>query len=91
MPQSTSPLELQLKGYTLTTAEILYHMPDHPSVLQSFTWQKLDIAPKYPELKRFLDFWVDEIEGRLHTVYVAHKQLIDAPRCVYAKGMWTLQ
>ena len=31
-----STLHLQLRSYRLTTAEILYHMPDHPAVLQSF-------------------------------------------------------
>ena len=46
-----------LQGYRLTTAEILYHLPDHPHLLQSFLWQQLDLAPRYPELRRFLDFW----------------------------------
>ena len=36
----------QLQGYGLTTASILYGMPDHPSVLQTFVWQALDIAPR---------------------------------------------
>ena len=69
-------LERMLKGYRLTTAEILYHMPDHPGVLQSFTWQNLDIAPHFPELSRFLDFWKREIEGRLHSVTVAARDLL---------------
>jgi uncharacterized protein Usg len=66
----------QLEGYRLTTAEILYHMPDHPGVLQSFVWQELDIAPRYPVLHRFLDFWAQEIEGRLHSVRVGSARLI---------------
>ena len=37
--------ELQLKGYGLTTAEIHYHMPDHPSLLQLYIWQEYDLAP----------------------------------------------
>ncbi len=65
-----TPLQRQLRGYRLTTAEILYHLPDHPAVLQSYTWQALDIAPAFPELHRFLDFWTREIEGRLHSVRV---------------------
>lgn len=69
-------LEQQLAGYRLTTAEILYHLPDHPGVLQSFVWQKLDMAPKYPALRRFLDFWEREIEGRLHSVRVAQKGIV---------------
>ena len=65
-----SDLRLQLNGYRMTTAEILYHMPDHPSVLQSFIWQHLDIAPDYPVLRRFLEFWTRNIEGKLHSVKV---------------------
>lgn len=72
----STPLSDQLKGYRLATAEILYHLPDHPSVLQSFLWQHLDIAPDYPELHKFLDFWVEEIEGPLHSVRVARYDLV---------------
>ena len=49
-------LELMLKDYRLTTAEILYHLPDHPSLLQTYVWQGLDIAPKFPVLHKFLAF-----------------------------------
>ncbi len=64
-------LALQLKDYRLTTAEILYRMPDHPGVLQSFIWQDLDIAPEYPVLRKFLDFWSRELDGPVHSVRVA--------------------
>jgi uncharacterized protein Usg len=60
----------QLREYRLTTAEIIYHLPDHPDLLQSFIWQKLDLAPDFPELRRFLDFWSRNIEGKLHSVKV---------------------
>ena len=62
--------ELQLQGYRLTTAEIIYRLPDHPALLQSFIWQKFDLAPDYPELRRFLEFWSANIEGKLHSVNV---------------------
>lgn len=68
--------ELQLRDYRLITAEILYHMPDHPHLLQSYLWQEYDIAPKYPELARFLGFWTKKLDGKLHSVYVAHQKLI---------------
>jgi uncharacterized protein Usg len=71
-------LILQLKDYRLTTAEIFYHLPDHPSLLQTFLWQEYDLAPKFPELTRFLDFWTREIDGKLHSVFVANKKLISA-------------
>ena len=49
-----------LAGFGLTTAEILYRMPDHPHLLQSFSWQFADMAPAYPRLKRFLSHWERE-------------------------------
>jgi len=69
-------LPLQMRDYRLITAEILYHMPDHPALLQSFVWQDYDLAPRYPELNRFLGFWVQKIEGKLHSVYVARHKFI---------------
>jgi uncharacterized protein Usg len=68
----------QLEGYGLTTANILYGMPDHPKLLQSYVWQAYDLAPAFPELHRFLDFWARELDGPLHSVRVAHKRLIGA-------------
>ena len=38
----------QLQGYGLTTANILYRMPDHPAVLQTYVWQAYDLAPLFP-------------------------------------------
>lgn len=73
-------LARQLKDYRLTTAKILYHMPDHPTLLQEFVWQHYDIAPKFPELRRFLGFWERELEGRLHSVTVASAALITPAR-----------
>lgn len=66
----------QLKDYRLTTAEILYHLPDYPKFLQSFIWQDYDIAPKFPQLHQFLDFWAREIDGPLYSVKVASTELI---------------
>jgi uncharacterized protein Usg len=71
-------LALQLQNYRLTTAEIIYHLPDHPAVLQSYIWQELDLAPHFPMLKKFLDFWTRNIEGKLHMVRVAQAQLVKA-------------
>lgn len=72
-------LGLQLQDWRLTTAEILYHLPDHPAVLQSYIWQEMDLAPAYPSLHKFLGFWTREIEGRLHSVRVAQGGPLVAP------------
>jgi len=66
----------QLAGYGLTTAEILYRMPDHPALLQSYIWQEYDLFPDFPVLKRFLDFWIHTLEGPLFKVTVGHCRLI---------------
>ena len=79
-------LALQLKDYRLTTAEILYRMPDHPGLLQTYVWQELDIAPEFPVLHKFLDFWRRQIEGRLHSVRVGSVGLI-APAEWRASGV----
>ena len=79
-----------LQDYRLTTAEIVYHLPDHPSLLQSYLWQELDIAPQFPCLKKFLDFWERSLDGKLHSVKVASQQLIAPAEFRYAKGIITL-
>ncbi|MEQ8345544.1 MAG: hypothetical protein RIB84_17010 [Sneathiellaceae bacterium] len=67
---------LDITRYRLTTAEILYHMPDHPKLLQTYVWQEMDIAPRFPVLYRFLDFWQRELEGKLNRVRVAHAGIV---------------
>lgn len=73
-----SDLARQLDGYRLTTAEILYHLPDHPKLLQSYIWQDLDIAPRFPILTKFLDFWSRNLDGRLHSVQVCSTGIVKA-------------
>ena len=65
-----------LQGYSLTSAEVLYRMPDHPALLQTFFWQFEDMAPDYPRLRRFLDHWEREIEAIIHSVRVMHRGLV---------------
>lgn len=79
--------EQMLAGYGVTTAEILYRMPDHPVVLQSFSWQFNDIAPDYPRLKRFLDHWEREIQAIIHSVRVMHSGLISPREIRLAKDI----
>lgn len=77
MPTAVSrEFRLQMDGYGLTTAEIHYHLPDHPSLLQLYVWQDCDLAPDFPALKDFLGFWRRELAARLHSVRVAHHRLI---------------
>ena len=86
-----SAIERQLRGYRLATVEILYHMPDHPGVLQSYVWQDYDLAPHYPVLRAFLDFWRENLDGPLHSVRLCTKALITPARWRHAAGVLTIQ
>lgn len=75
-PKVSDSFVKQLSGYGLTTAEILYRMPDHPLVLQSFVWQDYDVAPTFPTLMKFLAFWHEKLDGPLYSVRIGHSGLI---------------
>jgi len=77
---SGSDLLRQLRGERLTTTEVLYYMPDHPALLQRFLWQTLDLAPEFPRVHRFLDFWRAEIEAVIHSVTVSAAGLVAPAR-----------
>jgi uncharacterized protein Usg len=66
----------QLNGYSLTTAEILYRLPDHPVLIQSYVWQDYDVSPAFPRLNSFLEFWRTKLDGPLFKVIVATSTLI---------------
>jgi uncharacterized protein Usg len=72
----THDFTLQMEGYGLTTAHILYRMPDFTSVLQTYLWQDYDLAPDFPQMRKFLDFWEKKLDGALHSVRYSHKRLI---------------
>jgi uncharacterized protein Usg len=81
----------QVQGYRLATAEIIYHLPDYPDLLQKFIWQHYDIAPNFPRLKKFLDYWDAHIEGRLHSVHMARTEIVSAAEHRAVGGLFTLQ
>src|SRR5262249_10054244 len=80
----------QLLGYGLTTAQILYRMPDHPSLLQTYVWQNYDLFPKFPALQDFLSFWQQKLEGPLFSVTVAHSKLIKPAELRAVDGVFRL-
>ncbi len=71
-----------LEGYGLTTAHILYRMPDYRELLQTYVWQEFDTMPHYPELAKFLDFWEKKLEGPLHSVVVSHRLILPSHEVV---------
>ena len=87
---SEKDLQQQLLGWSLTTAEITYRMPDHRNLLQSYIWQEYDLAPRFPRLIRFLDFWRANLDGPLAEVRVAHKKLIGPAEMRMVDTEWRL-
>lgn len=80
----------QLEFYGLTTAEIHYRFPDRPALLQTYIWQNFDVAPEFPSLIRFLDFWQRELDGPLHSVRIAHQKLIRPVEFEAVNGVLTI-
>jgi uncharacterized protein Usg len=83
----TNALNLQLRDYRLVTAEILYHLPDHPGLLQSYLWQDYDLAPRLPVLHKFLDFWSRNLDGKLHSVKLAKSSIITPGEWRHAEAL----
>ncbi|MFN7709533.1 MAG: Usg family protein [Holosporales bacterium] len=83
-------LQKQIANYHLTTAEILYFMPDYPLLLQSFVWQQYDEVPKFPVLKSFLDYWSHHIEGKLHSVRISYVDEFSTSPYRHCQGLYLL-
>lgn len=73
-----------LYRFRLTTAEILYRFPDFPGLLQSYLWQDMDVAPDFPRLTKFLDYWERNLDGRLYSVRIANAELVRPQELGYA-------
>lgn len=75
----STDFERRMNGATLLTAEVLYYMPDHPKLLQTFLWQTLDEAPRFPRLADFLDHWRREVDAVIHSIRVATGEPLSPP------------
>ena len=84
MPHTT--LLRELEGFSLTTAEILYRLPDYPRLLQSYIWRDYGVAPEFPKLVDFLDYWAANLDGPLYRVRVAHRRLIAPQEFRFVSG-----
>lgn len=73
-----------LHPFVITTAEILYYMPDHPGLLQSFIWQDFDQSPDFPKLRDFLNFWDRSIDGKVKSVYITESGFLKEYEFKYA-------
>jgi uncharacterized protein Usg len=65
-------------------------MPDYRDLLQTFVWQDYDLAPRFPKLIRFLDFWTRNLDGPLASVRVTHRGLIRTAEMRLIAQEWKL-
>jgi uncharacterized protein Usg len=67
----------QMFDERLTTIQIYYYyyyyLLDYQSLLQEFTLQIADRQPDFPRTHQFLWYWKHNIEARIHTIYLAHR------------------
>ncbi len=84
-------LSYELKGWRMVTAEIIYHLPDYPGILQTFVHQALDHPPSLPRLRRFLDYWKFEIEGPIAQVRIGIAGHLAPRELHHIKGVWHLR
>ncbi len=79
------------QDYRLTTAEILYQIPEYPDLLQSYLWQSLDRVPDFPKLNEFLSSWEKGVEGKLHSVRIGYVGIIQPEEWHHADSMMATQ
>jgi len=73
----------QLNGWRQTTAIIIYRMPGHQSLVQTFIWQDLDRfdeepARAFPRLRKFCTWWNANLDGAIVHVTVGAIPVITA-------------
>ena len=61
-------------GLRLTSVKVIYSLPDYKNVLNEFWWQTMDVPPKYPKVKTFVDYWNDYIEGIIKSLEIGHQE-----------------
>jgi uncharacterized protein Usg len=69
----------------LVTAEIIYRLPDYPLLVQTYVWQDVDYVPELPRFKQFLEYWKNNLEGRLRQVRWTSQPLIYEHELSYSR------
>lgn len=59
-----------IKGYKLTTINILYYRLDFLHLLQEFQWQTYDLYPKFPRMTSFIDYWDQNIKAPIEEIKI---------------------
>lgn len=92
MPNAPTILrQSPFNGFELVTTEVLYRMPDHPRVLNTFVWQTYDRPPALPRVQAFIHHWQAEIEAQIAQVRIACASLLQPRDLLHIDGVWRIQ
>lgn len=56
---------------SIVTLDIFYYRPKS-LLISEFVWQTDDLVPEYPRVKRFLDYWKNNINATIQEIYLSH-------------------
>lgn len=51
--------------------QIIYHLPEHPSILQEFTWGFEDRIPQLVKTHKFLNHWRYNIDAIISEILIS--------------------
>lgn len=75
----------------LVTLEVLYYLPDYPSILQSFIWQLNDLYPEYPKIYSFIGFWEKQIEAKINSITIIPNSNFIVPEYRFVEAIINLE
>lgn len=53
------------------TIDVFYYYPDFPLLIQEFIWSTDDTIPDLPRIRKFLNYWENNLDGVIHHVVLA--------------------
>jgi uncharacterized protein Usg len=62
---------LTFKQKRIVMVGVLYYLPEHQHILQTFHWQTEDFVPDIPRVQQFLEYWKNNIEATIKEVVVS--------------------
>ena len=75
----------------VATVEVFYYLPDYPSLVEEFVWQTSDFHPVYPRVRRFLDFWSENVEAVIKEILLTHDRASGKKAIRVVNSTFTLQ
>mgnify|MGYP001585644694 CR=1 FL=1 len=79
------------ENVVLATVRVTYWLPDFQHLVNELIWQDKDMLPLYPRMAKFLDNWLQVIEGRLKLAEIGSTPYLFFEGPKHANISYTLQ